>query len=101
MAINKIATDINMMQNDIRELEELIKVVDNTTQNIKQKMDELNTMWTGKAKATFSKQLEDDYTRLQQVCICISGSMESIKLAEKEYAKCEEHINEVIKNVSI
>ena len=101
MSINKIATDTNMMQNDIRELEELIKIIERASLNIKQDIDELNTMWNGRTKATFSKQLEDDYIRLQQVCVCISGSMESIKLAEKEYAKCEEHINEVIKNVNI
>lgn len=101
MQINKVATDIMMMKNDTRELEELLVVIKSKMQNMKQEIGELNTMWEGNSKIIFNSQFEEDYATLEQGVACISGMIDNMKLAEQEYTKCEESISDIIKNVSI
>ena len=101
MPIKKVATDTTMMLNDIRELEEIVELIKNKIQSIKQEVSELDAMWDGSAKVIFNSQFEEDYERLQQALISILEMIDNMKLAEREYTKCEEGVSDIIKNVNI
>lgn len=101
MAITYIEVDTDQLKRDNQEL------IDNTAKartclnNLKEEMEEMNAMWSGKANLAFRMQIDSDYRFLESILEIMDKLSDSIDNAGKEYVKCENEVLSTVNSINI
>lgn len=101
MAIEQIAVDTGILQNDIETIEEALNEIKERTESMFTNMQELDTMWDGVANKVFIAQFQKDYTTMQELNNAITSILKNLKTAKKEYEICESSVGTLISEIKI
>ena len=92
--IGTLANDITQMQNELKGLENEMKLAfDSVT--------ELDTMWNGPANDAFNRAFESDRQAMEEMCKIIGSLIDYMENARDEYRKCEASVSSEIDAIRI
>lgn len=101
MAINYIEIDTGQLNRDIEDLDESIVRAEKSLTAMVQEMEELNSMWQGKANAAFRAQFENDNIMMQELLKEMQKLEECMRYASTEYVKCENEVKSMVDSIKI
>lgn len=97
----EITVDTGLLKTDIdtmnTSLSQLRKLMEDVFADIKQ----LDTMWDGPANAEFNRQFAMDYQTMKDQCDTIEDMIDHYDFADKEYVKCENEVDAIVKSIRI
>ena len=98
MAISYIKTDTDQLANDVRQLKEAVERVEQSQGELSNEIVELNRMWKGVANLEFRRQLERDFSYMDEILAELDSFIQGMENAQKDYTRCE---NEVLETVNV
>ena len=101
MTVDWIKTDESKLQRDQELFEVYLQEFQKSWQQMVERMNELNTTWTGPAKNIFSQQFEIDNALLKEAYEKLKEMSEAMKAAAKEYEGCDSKVASIIASILI
>lgn len=101
MAIQYIEIDTAQLDRDIRELKAQISRTRKSLENMQAEIDELSTMWTGRANLAYRNQVAKDYRMMQSMLSVLEKLAVSMENAKKEYIRCENSVKSAVESIRI
>lgn len=101
MAITKIEINTTRLSADIRSLQETLNDARNRIQELKGKMDAMNTMWEGDANEVMRHRFLVDYENLISFCDFIEELIQSLETIRHSYENCEGDVMSAVNALSI
>lgn len=101
MAITYIEIDTALLQSDIEELRTNTAAARRSLDALKAELEELNTMWSGKANMAFRIQANKDCNAMEGMLQKMDQLAESMTHAGKEYAVCENQVKSAVDDIRI
>ena len=96
---NQIATNTDLMEVDIRSLEEELKGARNQLNKMFNEVSDLDRMWDGPANIEFVRQFNVDKTTCEEMFKTVDSIIECFKFAKQEYVKCDNEIGRIISSI--
>ncbi|MBQ8982071.1 MAG: WXG100 family type VII secretion target [Lachnospiraceae bacterium] len=101
MAINKIAVNTNVLDQDIKKIDADLKSIRTELGKLNDEIKELDTMWDGQANKAFVKQYSDDYTAMIGLLDDLVRYSSTLVTAKDTYNKCEQNVDEIVRSIDI
>lgn len=101
MSVNYIEIDTEQLKRDMQELLNGEKNAESALQEMVQEVNELNTMWSGKANRAFRVQFSKDIELMSELLEKIKRLAECMEFASTEYVKCEVEVKDLVDNIKI
>lgn len=101
MAITYIEVDTEQLKRDNQELIDNTAKARNSLNSLKEEMEEMNAMWSGKANLAFRMQIASDYRFLESILENMDKLSDSLNNAATEYVKCENEVISTINSINI
>ncbi|MCC8164073.1 MAG: WXG100 family type VII secretion target [Lachnospiraceae bacterium] len=93
--------DTARMNQDIRALEQEIANARSGLDKMMQEIEQLNSMWVGKANMAFRVQVAKDQTTMNEVLDEMDRLVDCMTYASSEYAKCESEVRSVVDSIRV
>lgn len=94
ISTERLDADINKMQENLENLR-------NANQQVMRCLEQLNTMWEGKAHLVFTNQTRMDQIILLHLTENIGNLIECMEYAKSEYIRCNEEVNSKIASIRL
>lgn len=101
MAISYIRTDTDQLAGDIRQLKEAVVRVEQSQGELSNEIAQLNRMWKGVANLEFRRQLERDFSYMDEILAELDLFIQEMENAKKDYTRCENEVLETVNAVRI
>lgn len=101
MAISYIRTDTDQLAGDIRQLKEAVVRVEQSQGELSNEIAQLNRMWKGVANLEFRRQLEKDFSYMDEILAELDLFIQEMENAKKDYTRCENEVLETVNAVRI
>lgn len=101
MAITHIEIDTDMLKSDVGEIESGIDNAKKALEALMSELEELNTMWKGKANVAFRMSAKKDHEAMLRMISEVEKLKESMCKAAKEYEKCESEVKSMVDSIRI
>ena len=101
MAISYIRTDTDQLAGDIRQLKEAVVRVEQSQGELSNEITQLNRMWKGVANLEFRRQLERDFSYMDEILAELDLFIQEMENAKKDYTRCENEVLETVNAVRI
>lgn len=99
--IQEIAIDTKKLQNDTENLKNVLKRLQTEKTKMIQEIQELNTMWKGKANQQFAQQFQLDCQSFENLCNVINEMIRALENAKTEYEQCDSKVNSLVCAIKI
>lgn len=96
-----IEIDTEQLKRDTEELLNNEKNAESALQEMVQEVNELNTMWSGKANRAFRTQFNKDVTLMTELLEKMKRLAECMEFASTEYVKCESEVKALVDSIRI
>ena len=96
-----IEVNIQTLEQDIKDMEEALKLVESDMTSMFESVNALDTMWDGPANAAFNRQFLADKQPFEALCEAVDGIIDSMDNAKNSYRKCEATVKEEINRIKI
>lgn len=96
-----IEVNIQTLEQDIKDMEEALKLVESDMTSMFESVNSLDTMWDGPANAAFNRQFLADKQTFEALCEAVDGIIDSMDNAKNSYRKCEATVKEEINRIKI
>lgn len=101
MAISYIRTDTDQLAGDIKQLKEAVVRVEQSQGELSNEIAQLNRMWKGVANLEFRRQLERDFSYMDEILAELDLFIQEMENAKKDYTRCESEVLETVNAVRI
>lgn len=101
MAITYVEVDTNQLSKDALELQADVNAASRSLEELKSELEQLNTMWKGKANAAFKIQVNKDYALMKQMLNNMTQLSDCMLNAKREYEKCENAVRSTVNSIRI
>lgn len=101
MAITYIEVDTALLKADVEELETNTANARKSLESLAAELEELNTMWSGRANMAFRKQANSDCAAMENMLREMDKLAECMKHAGKEYENCENNVKSAVDGIRI
>lgn len=101
MAVSYIEIDTEQLKRDTQELIENRNHAEAALKEMIQEIEELNTMWSGKANRAFRVQFTNDVTQMNELLDKMDKLADCMEYAEREYVKCENEVRSMVDSIRI
>lgn len=101
MAISYIRTDTDQLAGDIKQLKEAVVRVEQSQGELSNEIAQLNKMWKGVANLEFRRQLERDFSYMDEILAELDLFIQEMENAQKDYTRCENEVLETVNAVRI
>ncbi len=99
--MNYIEVNISTLDQDIKSMEEKMKLIRSDMKAMFDSVTALDSMWDGPANAAFVRQFSIDKNIFDEVCNAVDGVTDSMNNAKDEYRKCESRVSEIVNQIRI
>lgn len=89
------------LRNDSRKIDDMVRNAEKELNEVYSLMGNLDAMWEGPAKVSFSQQFRADYENFKSVCGFVKAFSDQLEKAAKEYEICEENVNNAVKAIRV
>lgn len=96
-----IEVNIQTLEQDVKDMDEALKLVQSDMTGMFESVRELDTMWDGPANAAFDRQFTADKQTFDTLCEAVAGIIDSMDNAKDSYRKCEANVKEEINRIKI
>lgn len=96
-----IEIDTEQLKRDTQELQSNEKSAESALQEMVQEVNELNTMWSGKANQAFRTQFNKDVELMTELLEKMKRLAECMEFASTEYVKCEQEVRTLVDGIRI
>lgn len=96
-----IEVNIRTLEQDVKEMENTLKLVRNDMNDMFNSVKELDTMWDGPANQAFNQQFQTDKQVFEELCAAVDEIIDSMKNAKESYSKCEAEVSEEINRIKV
>lgn len=94
ISTDRLEADINKMQENLDNLR-------NAKDQVYRCLQQLNSMWEGKAQMVFNNQTRIDEMIMMSLCANINNLIECMQYAKSEYIRCNEDVNSKIASIRL
>lgn len=101
MAVTYIEVETEQLKRDTQELLENRQKAENVLKEMVQEIEELNTMWSGKANRAFRIQFAADVAMMQELLEKMKKLAECMEYASTEYVRCENEVKTLVDSIKI
>lgn len=101
MAINKIAVNTNVLDQDIKKVDTELKKIRTELGKLDDEIKELDSMWDGQANKAFVKQYSSDYKAMIDLLDDLVKYSSTLITAKNTYNKCEQNVDEIVRSMDI
>lgn len=101
MAVTYIEIETEQLKRDTQELLENRQRAVSVLNEMVQEIEELNTMWSGRANRAFQIQFVKDVSMMEQLLERIQKLAECMEYAASEYEKCENEVKTLVDSIQI
>lgn len=101
MAITYIEIETEQLNKDTQELLENKQRAESILNEMVQEIEELNTMWSGKANMAFRLQFSKDVEVMRGVLEKMQKLADCMEYASTEYVKCENEVKALVDSIKI
>ena len=101
MAISYIRTDTDQLAGDMKQLKEAVVSVEQSQGELSNEIAQLNRMWKGVANLEFRRQLERDFSYMDEILAELDLFIQEMENAQKDYIRCENEVLETVNAVRI
>ncbi len=101
MAVTYIEIETEQLKRDTQELLENRQRAVTVLKEMVQEIEELNTMWSGKANRAFRTQFAKDVSSMEQLLEKIQKLAECMEYAASEYGRCESEVKTLVDSIRI
>lgn len=101
MMAKEITVDTDLLKTDIDTMQESLTQLNKLVEDVFSDITELDTMWDGPANEEFNRQFKSDYETMKSQCDVINNMIEHYDYADKEYVKCENEVDSIVKSIKI
>lgn len=101
MAVTYIEIETEQLKRDTQELLENRQRAVSVLNEMVQEIEELNTMWSGRANRAFRIQFVKDVSMMEQLLERIQKLAECLEYAASEYEKCENEVKTLVDSIQI
>lgn len=98
-ATKEIGVDTAVLIANIRELQSKLAASRSQLSKMTTSVNELSTMWQGKAQTEFVKQFSEDVEMTEDMFATVESIIESMEFAKNEYDLCESEIGELVATI--
>ena len=97
----QLEIDTRNLNNDIETLQEKLKSLRDTQQQMESSMNELYAMWDGEAKNAEQQQFQSDIDTLSNMEDIIQKLITKLQTASQKYDSAENNVGGVISSISV
>lgn len=101
MAVQYIEIDTDQLKRDTQELLENKQYAEAVLNEMVQDIEELNTMWSGKANQAFRTQFGKDVELMRELLAKMDKLAECMEFAAGEYVRCENEVKTLVDSIKI
>ena len=101
MAITYIEIETDQLKRDTQELRENKQQVEAVLNEMVQEIEELNTMWSGRANMAFRNQFSKDVQLMQELLERMQKLGDCMEFAANEYIRCENEVKSLVDSIKI
>lgn len=101
MAITYIEIDTDQLKRDTQELLENKQKAESVLNEMVHEIEELNTMWSGRANMAFRSQFGKDVQLMQELLGKMQKLGECMEFAAEEYIRCESEVKTLVDSIKI
>lgn len=101
MAVTYIEIETGQLKRDTQELSENRQRAETVLKEMVQEIEELNTMWSGKANRAFRIQFATDVALMQELLEKMKKLAECMEFASTEYDRCETEVRTLVDSIRI
>ena len=96
-----IATNTDIMSNDINELESTLHRISDELDRMFEQIMDLDRMWEGPANETFVAAFSEDMQYCTELKETVRSIIESMRNAKDEYNRCETEVGSAVASIRI
>lgn len=97
----EITVDTDLLKTDIDTMGDSLSQLRKLLEDVFGDIRELDTMWDGPANEEFNRQFQRDYETMKSQCDTIESMIDHYDYADKEYVKCENEVDSIVKSIRI
>lgn len=101
MAITYIEIETDQLKRDSQELFENKQHAETILNEMVQEIEELNTMWSGRANLAFRMQFNKDVELMRELLEKMKKLSECMDYASEEYVRCENEVKTLVDSIRI
>lgn len=101
MASNIIEVNTGSLKGDVSEIAAELEKIRRGANQLLNLLGQLETMWEGSAKQTFSAAVRDDVGRLQTLVKAMQVLANKTSDARSEYDKCENSVAQIVASIKV
>lgn len=101
MRANHIKINISRLDSDSKQIEGLIKSMENELNNMESSVNRLNKMWEGKSKEMFTSCFHQEMETAREVMKVLRDIQKFERTAKKRYENCERKAIELVNSIRI
>ena len=101
MAFSQIEMDTSTLQRDIDTLDDLIRRTREQKRKLITTVEELNSMWSGRANSAFNAQFQTDMANFDNALEVLGEIRNSLENAKSEYNSCEQKVEGIINSITV
>lgn len=101
MAFNYTEIDTMQLRADVGQLRDNMSEASSCLRDFMSEINELNSMWKGKANSAFRVQVQQDYEIMSGILEKISRLADGMENAQLEYEKCERVVLSIVDGIQV
>ena len=101
MAGKLIEVNTNTLKADISEIENELRAILQCAEKLSATLGQLEGMWDGNAKQSFSLAVRDDLNRLKDLVKAMQNLTSKTGTAREEYDRCESTVSQIIASIRV